>query len=245
MPGMDGFQAVQSIKNNPRTAAIPILMYTSQEGDLYLGQARALGAEGVLPKQIKQADVTQDALSAAAGHDRRGERPNYLHAHDAGAGPHAGQRIGHRRRSAATGCGASAAPKQSPAAAVARQFARCCRRCRSRSARRSTIRCRRKSPRCAATSAPRSTSHAERLQGDLAALLPAPRAPELDMPTIVPERRPWGAISGWSLALIATAAAAFMSLVVVEPGRRDRRVAHRPRRGVCRARDAARAARGS
>ena len=34
MPGMDGFQAVQSIKNNPRTAAIPILMYTSQEGDL-------------------------------------------------------------------------------------------------------------------------------------------------------------------------------------------------------------------
>ena len=59
MPGMDGFQAVQSIKNNPRTATIPILMYTSQEGDLYLGQARALGAEGVLPKQIKQADVTK------------------------------------------------------------------------------------------------------------------------------------------------------------------------------------------
>jgi CheY-like chemotaxis protein len=59
MPGMDGFQAVQSIKNNPRTSAIPILMYTSQEGDLYLGQARALGAEGVLPKQIKQSDVTR------------------------------------------------------------------------------------------------------------------------------------------------------------------------------------------
>ena len=33
MPGMDGFQAVQSIKNNPRTSTIPILMYTSQEGD--------------------------------------------------------------------------------------------------------------------------------------------------------------------------------------------------------------------
>ena len=59
MPGMDGFQAVQSIKNNPRTSTIPILMYTSQEGDLYVGQARALGAEGVLPKQIKQADVTK------------------------------------------------------------------------------------------------------------------------------------------------------------------------------------------
>src|SRR6188472_159863 len=59
MPGMDGFQAVQAIKNNPRTATIPILMYTSQEGELYLGQARALGAMGVLPKQIRPADVTQ------------------------------------------------------------------------------------------------------------------------------------------------------------------------------------------
>ena len=59
MPGMDGFQAVQAIKNNPRTATIPIMMYTSQEGELYLSQARALGAIGVLPKQIKHADVSK------------------------------------------------------------------------------------------------------------------------------------------------------------------------------------------
>src|SRR5688572_27572453 len=71
MPGMDGFQAVQTIKNNPRTAAIPILMYTSQEGDLYLGQARALGAEGVLPKQIKQADVTKMLYQLQLVSDRR------------------------------------------------------------------------------------------------------------------------------------------------------------------------------
>jgi CheY-like chemotaxis protein len=57
MPGMDGFQAVQAIKANPRTANIPILMYTSQEGELYLGQARALGAVGVLPKSVAAADV--------------------------------------------------------------------------------------------------------------------------------------------------------------------------------------------
>jgi CheY-like chemotaxis protein len=59
MPGMDGFQAVQAIKNNPRTATIPIMMYTSQEGELYLSQARALGAIGVLPKQTKHIDVTR------------------------------------------------------------------------------------------------------------------------------------------------------------------------------------------
>jgi hypothetical protein len=36
---------------------IPILMYTSQEGELYLGQARALGAVGVLPKSVAPVDV--------------------------------------------------------------------------------------------------------------------------------------------------------------------------------------------
>jgi CheY-like chemotaxis protein len=59
MPGMDGLQAVAAIKNNPRTATIPIMMYTSQSGDVYLGQARALGAVGVLPKQIMPADVSK------------------------------------------------------------------------------------------------------------------------------------------------------------------------------------------
>jgi CheY-like chemotaxis protein len=59
MPGMDGLQAVQAIKSNPQTAMIPIMMYTSQEGELYVGQARALGAMGVLPKQVRPVDVSK------------------------------------------------------------------------------------------------------------------------------------------------------------------------------------------
>ena len=59
MPGMDGFQAVKAIKANPATATIPIMMYTSQEGELYVGQARALGALGVLPKQVKPVEVSK------------------------------------------------------------------------------------------------------------------------------------------------------------------------------------------
>jgi len=71
MPGMDGFQAVQAIKNDPRTATIPIMMYTSQEGEVYLGQARALGAVGVLPKQIKHADVSKVLYQLHLIADRR------------------------------------------------------------------------------------------------------------------------------------------------------------------------------
>jgi CheY-like chemotaxis protein len=71
MPGMDGFQAVQAIKNDPRTATIPIMMYTSQEGEVYLGQARALGAVGVLPKQIKHADVSKVLYQLHLVTDRR------------------------------------------------------------------------------------------------------------------------------------------------------------------------------
>ena len=59
MPGMDGFQALSAIKSDPRTAAIPVMMYTSQEGELYLNQALALGAMGVLPKQTRAADVSR------------------------------------------------------------------------------------------------------------------------------------------------------------------------------------------
>ena len=53
MPGMDGFQALKIIKSNPKTATIPVMMYTSKEGGIALSQARALGAIGVLPKQME------------------------------------------------------------------------------------------------------------------------------------------------------------------------------------------------
>ncbi|MEZ5565764.1 MAG: response regulator [Gammaproteobacteria bacterium] len=72
MPGMDGFQAVKAIKENPATATIPVMMYTSQSGELYVGQARALGAVGVLPKQIKPVEVREVLRSL---HLLPGEQP--------------------------------------------------------------------------------------------------------------------------------------------------------------------------
>jgi CheY-like chemotaxis protein len=59
MPGIGGFEALEAIKKNPATATIPVMMYTSQEGELYVGQARALGAIGVLPKTMQPVEVTK------------------------------------------------------------------------------------------------------------------------------------------------------------------------------------------
>jgi CheY-like chemotaxis protein len=76
MPGMDGFQALQAIKNNPRTATIPIMMYTSQQGELYVGQARALGAVGVLPKLVKPVDVSKILYQLHLLPERRDATPS-------------------------------------------------------------------------------------------------------------------------------------------------------------------------
>ena len=71
MPGMDGFEAVEAIKGNPDTATIPIMMYTSKEGDLYVSQARALGAVGILPKHVEPAELFEVLNSLGLAKDRR------------------------------------------------------------------------------------------------------------------------------------------------------------------------------
>jgi CheY-like chemotaxis protein len=207
MPGMDGFQAVQSIKNNPRTAAIPILMYTSQEGDLYLGQARALGAEGVLPKQIKQADVTKMLFQLQLVSDRRTREQSVFTAPD-----QAPDLIPANESQIVVDQPALTSPANlAESAAADQQFAQLLPKMtlEIRAALDQSL----QKEIAALRGFIGSTldSHAERLQGDLATLLPATRTPELDLPTVMPERRPWGAIIGWLLAVLAAAGAAVMA----------------------------------
>lgn len=52
MPGIDGFETLKLIKKKPDTQNIPVIMYTSQHAHKYYEEAHALGAAGVISKQI-------------------------------------------------------------------------------------------------------------------------------------------------------------------------------------------------
>ena len=66
MPGMDGFQATEEIKQRPDRSGIPIIMCTSKEDPDYIEQARAHGALDILPKP-----ATSEALSRFIGQTGR------------------------------------------------------------------------------------------------------------------------------------------------------------------------------
>ncbi|MCX4029700.1 response regulator [Endozoicomonas sp. SM1973] len=68
MPGMDGLEATQAIKNNPAWAGIPVVMCTSKDGDEYAAEAKSHGAIGVLPKPATLKQITEilDSLEQLA-----------------------------------------------------------------------------------------------------------------------------------------------------------------------------------
>lgn len=73
MPGMDGLEATQLIKSNPKTATIPTIMYTSKEGEEYFDIAKSHGAQGVLPKPANQEAVMAviESLDEPAANDEQ------------------------------------------------------------------------------------------------------------------------------------------------------------------------------
>lgn len=50
MPGIDGFAAMRQLKQDPATAAIPVVICSSNEGEAFISEARDQGAADVLPK---------------------------------------------------------------------------------------------------------------------------------------------------------------------------------------------------
>jgi len=73
MPGMDGFETLKAIKGNPETRNIPVVMYTSQHAHKYYEEAHALGAAGVISKQIDRDKlylmISRICLNTSDDHD--------------------------------------------------------------------------------------------------------------------------------------------------------------------------------
>ena len=66
MPGMDGFEATQAIKNKKEWQHIPVVMCTSKEGQEYRDMAHQLGVIGILPKPASMKEVN-DVLAKVGG----------------------------------------------------------------------------------------------------------------------------------------------------------------------------------
>ncbi len=72
MPGMNGFEALEILKADARTAHIPVVMCTSNEEPEFMAQARRKGALDILAKSASPEKLTallarlQDAVGAAA-----------------------------------------------------------------------------------------------------------------------------------------------------------------------------------
>ncbi len=60
MPRKDGFDVLEAVRKDPRTAALPVIMFTSSEVGADVDRARALGASDYVAKPL-------DAKSFAEG----------------------------------------------------------------------------------------------------------------------------------------------------------------------------------
>jgi len=129
MPGMDGFQAVKVIKSNPVTAHIPIVMYTSTQGGMYFGQARALGAADVIAKPATPEDLSA-VLQRLAEHQLLGHlRPavpvvEMAPAAETGAEPYPPPETAFEPEAPAQPVHAAYAPEETPLTAPARPLRR-------------------------------------------------------------------------------------------------------------------------
>jgi hypothetical protein len=180
MPGMDGFQA------------------------------RALGAEGVLPKQIKQADVTRMLYQLRLVADRRGEEQTTFARLNQSAELLPANESAIVVETRAEPAADAASPASGGAAVGSADVAQLMPQMSLE------IKAALDGPLQRELAALRGFINAaldaqtDRLHGDIAALVPVISPAPLDTPTLMPERRPWAAITGWCVALLASAGAAVL-----------------------------------
>lgn len=62
MPGKDGFETIKELKESSKTDDIPVMMFTARSGEEYHQEVKALGAVGVLPKELSSEEVEEALL---------------------------------------------------------------------------------------------------------------------------------------------------------------------------------------
>lgn len=71
MPGLDGYQLVDRLKADPRTAHIPVIFMTASVQGHQPETIQAHGASGVLPKPFTMADLRERVAAFSSGTGRR------------------------------------------------------------------------------------------------------------------------------------------------------------------------------
>jgi chemosensory pili system protein ChpA (sensor histidine kinase/response regulator) len=67
MPRLDGYGLLTSLRSQPATAELPVLMLTSRTADRHRRRAMELGANGYLTKPYRPEDVAAALRSVGAG----------------------------------------------------------------------------------------------------------------------------------------------------------------------------------
>ncbi len=57
MPGMDGYTACKTIKTNPETKSIPVVMLTALNFELNINLSQEMGADAYMTKPFNQKDL--------------------------------------------------------------------------------------------------------------------------------------------------------------------------------------------
>jgi len=74
MPEMDGFELARTIKSDPNTGKLPLVMLTSFGDRRHAEQAQETGVAAYLPKPVRQTQL-QDCLSTVMGRARENVKP--------------------------------------------------------------------------------------------------------------------------------------------------------------------------
>ncbi|MBI3171076.1 MAG: response regulator, partial [Hydrocarboniphaga effusa] len=123
MPGEDGFTALRHLKADPHTAAIPVVICSSNEGNAFVAEARGQGAADVLqkpptPEQLQRVlDQIESAIAITSTAEHAAAEPPAAVAEPAPAPTPASEPARQPVPVVAVAPAAPAAPQAPPAAA--------------------------------------------------------------------------------------------------------------------------------